>query len=44
MKKDIAAYIAAYIRHEILEHDKTADDIDEYMILDAIAAFIGGAR
>ena len=44
MKIGLAAHIAAYIRNELIYYDKTVDHIDQYMILEAIASYIGDAR
>lgn len=42
-KRDLAAYIAAYIAEEF-DRGAPKRAVDEYMILDAINAYLGGAR
>lgn len=45
MTKELAEYIANYIRYEFETHlILTPGDIDEDMILQAVDAFNGGAR
>ena len=42
-KEDLAAYIAAYIAEEF-DRGAPKRAVDEFMIRDAIEAFMGGAR
>lgn len=40
-KRSLAAYIAEYISEEIIRNNT---EVDKWMVLDAIDAFLGGAE